>query len=123
MIIPMATTNLIPLHTAKGLTAGKSIAKVIKYVKNTEKTENGSLVTAFACNPQIADQEFAYMKRLYIDRTGRKRGKDDVIAYHLRQSFQPEHFVLYLTARHADLQELHGVTYRELFAYPAQCLS
>lgn len=85
----MATTNLIPLHTAKGLTAGKSIAKVIKYVKNPEKTENGSLVTAFACNPQIADQEFAYMKRLYIDRTGRKRGKDDVIAYHLRQSFQP----------------------------------
>ena len=85
----MATTNLIPIHTAKGLTAGKSIAKVIKYVKNPEKTENGSLVTAFACNPQIADQEFAYMKRLYIDRTGRKRGKDDVIAYHLRQSFQP----------------------------------
>lgn len=85
----MATTNLIPIHTAKGLTAGKSIAKVIKYVKNPEKTENGSLVTAFACNPQIADQEFAYMKRLYIDRTGRKCGKDDVIAYHLRQSFQP----------------------------------
>ena len=52
----MATTNLIPLHTAKGFTAGRSIAKVIKYVKNPEKTENGSLVTAFACNPQIADQ-------------------------------------------------------------------
>ena len=85
----MATTNLIPLHTAKGLTAGKSIAKVIKYIKNPEKTENGSLVTAFACNPQIVDREFAYMKRLYIDRTSRKRGKDDVIAYHLRQSFQP----------------------------------
>lgn len=85
----MATTNLIPLHTAKGLTAGKSIARVIKYVKNPEKTENGSLVTAFACNPALADQEFAYMKRLYIDRTGRKRGKDDVIAYHLRQSFAP----------------------------------
>ncbi len=85
----MATTNMIPLHTAKGFTAGRSIAKVIKYVKNPEKTENGCLVTAFACNPQIAHQEFAYMKRLYIDRTGRKRGKDDVIAYHLRQSFQP----------------------------------
>lgn len=85
----MATTNLIPLHTAKGLTAGKSIAKVIKYIKNPEKTENGSLVTAFACNPQTVDREFAYMKRLYIDRTSRKRGKDDVIAYHLRQSFQP----------------------------------
>ena len=85
----MATTNLIPLHTAKGFTARRSIAKVIKYVKNPEKTENGSLVTAFACNPALADQEFAYMKRLYSDRTGRKRGKDDVIAYHLRQSFQP----------------------------------
>ncbi len=85
----MATTNLIPLHTAKGLTAGQSIAKVIKYVKNPEKTENGSLVNAFACNPALADQEFAYMKRLYIDRTGRRRGKDDIIAYHLRQSFVP----------------------------------
>ena len=38
----MATTNLIPIHTAKGLTAGKSIAKVIKYVKNPEKTESSS---------------------------------------------------------------------------------
>lgn len=85
----MATTNLIPLHTAKGLSTGKSVARVIRYVKNPEKTENGSLVTAFGCNPGLADQEFALMKSQYISRTGRKRGKDDVIAYHLRQSFVP----------------------------------
>lgn len=85
----MATTNLIPLHTAKGLSAGKSVARVIRYVKNPEKTENGSLVTSFGCNPGLADQEFALMKSQYISHTGRKRGRDDVIAYHLRQSFVP----------------------------------
>ena len=85
----MATTNLIPLHTLKGYTPAKSVGKVIKYVENPQKTENGNLVTGFACTPALADQEFALMKSQYISRTGRKRGRDDVIAYHLRQSFVP----------------------------------
>lgn len=85
----MATTRLIPLHTGKGRNFGKAIRNVIGYVSNPKKTHQGELVTGFGCNPETADGEFLLMKREYIARTGRVRGKDDVIAYHLRQSFVP----------------------------------
>lgn len=80
---------MIPLHVGKKCTAGTSIARVIQYVKNPDKTENGNLVTGYGCNPALADDEFKYMKKIYLDRTGRYRGKDDVIAYHMRQAFLP----------------------------------
>ena len=85
----MATTRLIPLHTGKGRNFGKAIRNVIGYVSNPKKTHQGELVTGFGCNPETADGEFLLMKREYIAQTGRLRGKDDVIAYHLRQSFVP----------------------------------
>lgn len=85
----MATTRLIPLHTGKGRNFGKAIRNVIGYVSNPKKTQQGELVTGFGCNPETADGEFLLMKREYIAQTGRRRGKDDVIAYHLRQSFVP----------------------------------
>ena len=85
----MATTNLIPLHVGKKCTAGSSIARVIQYVKNPEKTQGESLVAGYGCNPALADAEFMFMKKTYLDRTGRYRGKDDVIAYHMRQAFLP----------------------------------
>ena len=86
----MATTRLIPLHTGKGRNFGKAIRNVIGYVSNPKKTQQGELVTGFGCNPETADGEFLLMKREYIAQTGRLRGKDDVIAYHLRQSFVPD---------------------------------
>ena len=85
----MATTRLIPLHTGKGRNFSKAIRNVIGYVSNPKKTHQGELVTGFGCNPETADGEFLLMKREYIAQTGRHRGKDDVIAYHLRQSFVP----------------------------------
>lgn len=85
----MATTRLIPLHTGKGRNFSKAIRNVIGYVSNPKKTQQGELVTGFGCNPETADGEFLLMKREYIAQTGRLRGKDDVIAYHLRQSFVP----------------------------------
>ena len=85
----MATTRLIPLHTGKGRNFGKAIRNVIGYVSKPKKTHQGELVTGFGCNPETADGEFLLMKREYIAQTGRLRGKDDVIAYHLRQSFVP----------------------------------
>ena len=86
----MATTRLIPLHTGKGRNFSKAIRNVIGYVSNPKKTHQGELVTGFGCNPETADGEFLLMKREYIAQTGRLRGKDDVIAYHLRQSFVPD---------------------------------
>jgi len=85
----LATTRLMPLHVGKGRSVGTAISDIIDYVENPEKTEQGQLVTSFGCNARIADKEFRFAKKLYIQKTGRVRGKDDVIAYHLRQSFVP----------------------------------
>lgn len=85
----MATTRIMPLHTGKGRTVGQAISDIIDYVENPQKTDNGRLITSYACDSRTADAEFALAKREYISLTGRVRGTDDVIAYHLRQSFVP----------------------------------
>ena len=85
----MATTRLMPLHSAKGRTVAEALGRVTDYVENPEKTNGGELVTAYQCNPSIADQEFLFSKRQYATITGRERKENDVIAYHLRQSFKP----------------------------------
>ena len=85
----MATTCLMPLHVGKGRNVGTAISDIIDYVENPDKTEKGQLVTSYGCNARIADREFLFAKKLYIQKTGRVRGADDVIAYHLRQSFVP----------------------------------
>ena len=85
----MATTRIMPLHTGKGRTMGKAIRDIIDYVKNPDKTDHGRLVTSYGCSSPIADAEFLFAKRQYIAATGRVRGEDDVIAYHVRQSFRP----------------------------------
>ena len=85
----MATTRLMPLHVGKGRTAGTAIAAIIDYVENPEKTDNGKLITSWQCDSRGADSEFLFSKQQYIRNTGRVRGADDVIAYHLRQSFRP----------------------------------
>ena len=87
---PIATTRLIPLHVGKGRSAGTAIHDIIDYVENPEKTEDGQFITGYQCNPKIADAEFLFFKNLYRQKTGRERGADDVIAYHLRQSFAPD---------------------------------
>ena len=85
----MATTRLMPLHSGKGRTVAEALGRVTDYVENPEKTNGGDLVTAYQCNPSIADQEFLFSKRQYAAITGRERKDNDVIAYHLRQSFKP----------------------------------
>lgn len=85
----MATTCLMPLHAGKDRTVGNAISAIIDYVENPQKTDEGRLITSWACNSKIADAEFLYTKQEYIRKTGRVRGADDVIAYHLRQSFPP----------------------------------
>ena len=85
----MATTRLMALHVGKGRSVGTAIRENIGYVENPEKTQQGQLVTGYQCSPKIADAEFLLFKSLYRQKTGRERGADDVIAYHLRQSFVP----------------------------------
>jgi len=85
----MATTRIMPLHTGKGRTESKAISDMIDYVANPQKTDNGKLITGYECDSRTADAEFLLAKRQYIAATGRVRGSDDVIAYHVRQSFRP----------------------------------
>ena len=85
----MATTRIIPLHIGKGRTESRAINAIIGYVANLEKTDDGRYISSFACDNRTADAEFLLAKRQYIASTGRIRGKDDVIAYHIRQSFVP----------------------------------
>ena len=85
----MATTRIIPLHIGKGRTESRAINAIIGYVANLEKTDDGRYISSFACDSRTADAEFLLAKRQYIASTGRIRGKDDVIAYHIRQSFVP----------------------------------
>ena len=85
----MATTRLMPLHTGKGRTVGQAISAIIDYTKNPQKTDGGRLITSWQCDSRIADAEFLFAKNQYTQKTGRVRGEDDVIAYHLRQSFVP----------------------------------
>ena len=85
----MATTRIIPLHIGKGRTESIAINQIIDYVANPQKTGNGKFITGYECDTRTVDAEFLLMKRQYISATGRVRGKDDVIAYQVRQSFLP----------------------------------
>lgn len=85
----MATTRIMPLHTGKGRSIAQAVSDIIGYVENPEKTDHGKLIASYQCDSRVADAEFLLAKKQYIQRTGRVRGADDVIAYHLRQSFVP----------------------------------
>ena len=85
----MATTRLMPLHIGKGRDVSTAIADIIDYVENPQKTDFGKFIYGYACDSRIADAEFLLSKQQYLNLTGRDRGADDVIAYHLRQAFKP----------------------------------
>ena len=80
----MATTRIMPLHIGKGRTESRAISEIIDYVANPQKTDHGRLITGYECDSRVADAEFMLAKRQYIAATGRVRGADDVIAYHVR---------------------------------------
>ena len=90
----MATTRIMPLHVGKDRTESRAISDIIDYVANPQKTDNGRLNTGFACDSRTVDAEFLLANRQYIVAIGRVRGADDVIAYHVRQSFCPGEITL-----------------------------
>ena len=84
----MAATKLIALHTNKGLTMGETLDARCKYVENPDKTEDGELITSYACEWKSAASEFTLSKRNYEQFIG-KEIPGDIIAYQIRQSFKP----------------------------------
>ena len=89
----MAATKLIAMHQNKGLTQGETFEARCKYVENPDKTEDGKLISAYACEPKSVASEFALMKRNYDAYIG-KEIPGDIIAYQIRQSFKPGEITL-----------------------------
>lgn len=84
----MAVTKIIAMHQNEGMTIAKSISNRTDYGMNPQKTENGKLVSSFACDPHTVVSEFVLYKKQYHSLTGRKQ-KNDILAYQVRQSFKP----------------------------------
>jgi nitrogenase subunit NifH len=59
----MATTRLIPMHVIKGKTASQSVEERLKYAMNEDKTENGTLVSAYGCDPKTAVSEMLLCRK------------------------------------------------------------
>ena len=64
----------MPLHTGKGRSVSTTIADIIDYVEHPQKTDNGKLITGYACDTRTADAEFLLSKQKYFQQTGRQRG-------------------------------------------------
>jgi len=75
------------MHLNKDKSIKQCLSDRLDYGKNPDKTENGTLVTCYACDQDTADADFALSKWEYFQLTGRKQDSD-VIAYQVRQSFK-----------------------------------
>lgn len=126
----MATTRIIPMHQNKGKTIRQCLSDRLDYGKNPDKTQEGQLISAYACDPETADAEFALSKREYYQLTGRRQDSN-VIAYQVRQSFRPgeitpeeanrigyefaERFLkgnhAFIVCTHTDKQHIHNHIY------------
>jgi len=85
----MATTTILPVHPIMELGAAQTIKCVMDYVMNPDKTNGGLLIIGFACDPNVATEEFVIARDEYLLRTKREKGKQEILAYHVRQSFLP----------------------------------
>ena len=84
----MAATRLIPMHKNKGKSIRQCLKDRVDYAENGEKTNGKELVSSYACNPDMADEQFADSKEIYLMKT-RRVIQGDIIAYQIRQSFKP----------------------------------
>ena len=76
------------MHITKGKTLAQSISDRTDYGLNPEKTNEGELTSAYACDPRSFASEVLVSKRQYKAFTG-KEEKNDVLVYQVRQSFKP----------------------------------
>ena len=59
-----------------------AISDIIDYVANPQKTDNGRLITGFACDSRTVDAEFLLAKRQCIAATGRVQGRYEIKIIH-----------------------------------------
>ena len=51
----MAATRIMPLHVGQGRTESRAISDILDYVTNPKKTDNGRLITGYACDSRTID--------------------------------------------------------------------
>ena len=85
----MAATRIMSIHINKGKTAKRCIGERLDYIMNPKKTDDGILVSTYACSPETAADEFMLFRQEYQQNTGRTQ-ENEVIGYHVRQAFKPE---------------------------------
>lgn len=56
----LAVTRIMPLHLGKGRTLKAAFEKIFDYVENSEKTDNGNLISTYQCSREIIDGEFEF---------------------------------------------------------------
>ncbi len=66
-----------------------SLRKIIGYMENPAKTDNGNLISYYECDANMVDAEFSLAQKIYQTKSGREARKNDVIAYQIRQAFKP----------------------------------
>ncbi len=78
------------MHVIKGQSIDQTVHGRIRYAINPKKTNDGSLVKSFGCDPKTAASEMLLCKREYATFSGRSdEKKSDVVLYQIRQSFKP----------------------------------
>lgn len=78
------------MHAIKGQSIDQTVHGRIRYAINPKKTNDGSLVKSFGCDPKTAASEMLLCKREYATFSGRSdEKKSDVVLYQIRQSFKP----------------------------------
>ena len=85
----MAATCIMSIHINKGKTARQCIGERLDYIMNPKKTDDGILVSTYACSPETAADEFMLFRQEYQQNTGRTQ-ENEVIGYHVRQAFKPD---------------------------------
>ena len=75
--IPLSELHPFKGHPfkVKGRTESRAISDIIDYVANPQKTDNGRLITGFACDSRTVDAAFLLAKRQCIAATGRVQGR------------------------------------------------
>ena len=84
----MATTTIMSIHINKGKTARQCITERLDYIMNPDKTDDGILISSYACEPQTAADEFMPYRQEYLENTGREI-ENEILGYHVRQAFKP----------------------------------
>ena len=62
---PVAAVRLIAMHKNKGRSILQCIKDRTDYAQNPEKTEGGTFVSSYECNPENVEEDFNTTKQEY----------------------------------------------------------